>query len=227
MAPSPPTSHATPAPAASQPARRREAAARASGARGGGATTKIGGTRRKNHDAHFWLSPITLALMSLASLFLPANNIHNYQTTSNTQKPQHKQRTTKTMDAAGAGRCGMGTRCQCLDAAPNVVCAGGCGARLHAACALASRCEACWNANEGISDPKQPKRPRTGNHNRSFGHAAKPIDRHFFRRDGGQRIHLLVALDRAITDFNTERRGSIPAAWQRTGQGDLSQCTAS
>ena len=36
-----------------------------------------------------------------------------------------------------------------------------------------------------------------------------------------QRIHLLVALDRAITDFNTERRGSISTVWRRTGQSDL------
>ena len=36
-----------------------------------------------------------------------------------------------------------------------------------------------------------------------------------------QRIDLLVALDRAVTDFNNERGGSIAAAWDTTGQRDL------
>ena len=36
-----------------------------------------------------------------------------------------------------------------------------------------------------------------------------------------QRMDLLVALDRAITDFNNERGGSIAEAWNRTGQRDL------
>ena len=36
-----------------------------------------------------------------------------------------------------------------------------------------------------------------------------------------QRIDLLVALDKAITAFNSERGGSIAGAWRRTGQRDL------
>ena len=36
-----------------------------------------------------------------------------------------------------------------------------------------------------------------------------------------QRMFLLVALDRAITDCSNERGGSIAEAWNRTGQRDL------
>ena len=109
----------------------------------------------------------------------------------------------------------MGTRCLHTDAVPNVVCLGKCGARLHAGCALASRCESCYDQSRADSVAPVHKRHRTA--------SATPAAQRRMRRvsEGGTPItHFLVSRS-AVADGGGGGGGggrsrSLMSMWDRS-----------
>ena len=82
-------------------------------------------------------------------------------TTQTLEQLTNQTKPNETTAMSDPRRCAMGARCLHTDEVPNVVCLGKCGARLHAGCALASRCEICYGEARADSAIPVPKRART------------------------------------------------------------------
>jgi len=83
-------------------------------------------------------------------------------TTQTLEQLTNQTKPNETTAMSDPRRCAMGARCLHTDEVPNVVCLGKCGARLHAGCALASRCEICYGearADSAIPVPNGRAQP--------------------------------------------------------------------